>query len=207
MVVKYQDISDVIDASKEYTEEYIREHAYEIVEVINQVAAAFSQHPIGVKICYNENLITQVLIDAIEDLKRIHEFHPITNANSIKEAAYIGYWWQRRKPVYIDGDITKVAIDGLTNEQIKKVKAKLIFINEVCIAHYVRPKVFALSEGPVNMCATDKNQADWVKAREHFIYFLAYRAGSPKSIEAMLTNETLHPIWKTKQDFWNVRDE
>ena len=206
MVVKYQDITNVIDDEKGYTKDYIVEHACEIVEVINSVAASLSTLPLGVKVCYNENSITQVLIDAVEDLKRIHEFHPINNANSIKEAAYIGYWWQRRKPVYIDGDITKVSVDGLDDEQIKKIKAKLLFINEVCVAHYVQPKIFALAEGPIKQCASPKNQSDWVKAREHFIYFLAYRAGGPKSVEAVLSNETLHPIWKTKQDFWNVID-
>ena len=206
MVVKYQDISSIIDEDKGYTENYIKAHVCEIVSVIDKVASNMLTLPLGVKICYNENLITQVLIDAIEDLKRVHDFHPINNANAIKEAAYIGYWWQKRKPVHIDGDITKVNIEGLSEEQIQKIKAKLLFINEVCVAHYVQPKIFVLSEGLISQCANPKKQADWIKARENFIYFLAYRAESPKSIEVALANETLHPIWKTKQDFWDVMD-
>ena len=208
MIVKYQDINNIIDDDKGYTKHYIDEHACEIVEVINNIAENLQKNfSLGIKICYNENLITQVLIDAIEDLKRIHEFHPINNSNAIKEAAYIGYWWQRRKPVYVDGDITKICVDGLTDEQVKKIKAKLLFINEVCVAHYVQPKIFALVNGPIQQCNSLKKRTDWTKAREHFIYFLAYRAESPKSVEAVLANETLHPIWQTKQDFWNITDE
>ncbi len=186
MVVKYQDISNIIDDDKGYTREYISEHACEIVEVINAIGANFNKLSLGIEVCYNENLITQVLIDAIEDLKRIHEFHPINNANAIKEAAYIGYWWQRRKPVYIKGDITKIDSESLNDKQLTKFKSLLLFINELCVAQYVQPKIFSLVNGPIKHCASEKNKKDWDKAREHFIYFLAYRAGSPRSVEAVL---------------------
>ncbi len=203
MIVKYQDINDIIDEKNGYTQKYIEEHACEIVEVINTVSRELKKLCPSIVIRYNENLITQVLIDAIEDLKRIHEFHPINNANAIKEAAYIGYWWQRRKPVIIEGDITTLCVEGKSEDQVKKIKAWLLFINEVCISYYVRPKIFHLRQ-PIQQCITPEKQADWGKAREHFIYYLAYRAGSPRSIEAVLSGETLHPIWPTKQEFWNI---
>lgn len=130
MIVKYRGIDDVIDDEKGYTEEYIKEHAYEIVRTINKIAQNLKQVPLpngdkvslDIEISYNVELITQILIDAIEDLKRIHDFHPINNSNAIKEVAYIGYWWQRRKPVYVDGEISSISIEGLNENQIKKLR-------------------------------------------------------------------------------------
>ena len=215
MIIKYHDITNVIDNEKGYTEEYIKEHAYEIVHTIDSIAQNLKrlklpngkEVTIDVEVCYDRELITQVLIDAIEDLKRVHDFHPINNSNAIKEAAYIGYWWQRRKPVFIRGEISSISIEELNAIQIKKVKAKLLFVNEVCIAHYMQPKIFDLVSGPCEQCNTQKNITEWSKARDHLIYFLAYRAENPKSVEEMLMRSTLHPIWPTKQDFWNIPDE
>lgn len=215
MIIKYRGIDNVIDDEKGYTEEYLTEHAYEILHTIDKTARNLMQVPLpngnkvslGVEINYNPELITQILIDAVEDLKRIHDFHPINNSNAIKEAAYIGFWWQRRKPVIINGEISSISIEGLNENQTNKIKAKLLFINELCITHYVRPKIFNLVSGPYKQCSTKKNIEEWSKARDHLIYFLAYRAENPKSVEEMLMRSTLHPIWPTKQDFWNVSDE
>lgn len=215
MIVKYRGIDDVVDDKKGYTEAYLSEHAYEIVNTINKISQNLKQVPLPngnkvslpIEISYNPELITQILIDAIEDLKRIHDFHPINNSNAIKEAAYIGFWWQRRKPVFINGKISSISIEGLNENQLNKIKAKLLFINELCITHYVRPKIFNLVNGSNKLCSTKKNIDEWNKARDHFIYFLAYRAESPKSVEEMLMRSTLHPIWPTKQDFWNVSNE
>lgn len=215
MIIKYRGIDDVIDVEKGYTEEYLTEHAYEIVHTINKMAQNLKQislpdgniASLNVEISYNPELVTQTLVDAIEDLKRIHDFHPINNSNAIKEAAYIGFWWQRRKPVIIKGEISSISIEGLNENQTNKIKSKLLFINELCIAHYARPKIFNLLSGPYEQCSSKKNIDEWSKARDHLIYFLAYRAENPKSLEEMLMRSTLHPIWPTKQDFWNVSDE
>lgn len=71
----------------------------------------------------------------------------------------------------------------------------------------MRPKIFDLVSGPRKQCCNQKNIDEWKKARDYLIYFLAYRAENPKSVEEMLMRSTLHPIWPTKQDFWNVSDE
>lgn len=41
----------------------------------------------------------QALIDTLEDLKRLKEFHPIHYPNRLKCAAYLAYWWLQRQPL------------------------------------------------------------------------------------------------------------
>ena len=200
MNVQFRDKYDVVN--KKYTKEYIDELAEEIIENIKRVAEVTKQELCSaITIDYDETLVSQILIDAIEDLKRIQNFHPVKNVNAIKEAAYIGYWWVRRKPVMVIGRISDIVLDSATEDEINKLKAHLLFINEFCVAHYVMPKIFCLDQ-EINYCATEANKEAWSKARDNLIYFLAYRADNPKSIEAVLSSYTLHPLWVQKQDFW-----
>ena len=200
MNVQFRDKYDVVN--KKYTKEYIDELAEEIIENIKCVAEVVRQElGSSITIDYDETLVSQILIDAIEDLKRIQNFHPVKNVNAIKEAAYIGYWWVRRKPVMVNGRISDINLDTATGDENNKIKAHLLFINEFCVSRYVMPKIFCLDQ-EIKYCATKANKEAWSKAKENLIYFLAYRADNPKSIEALLTSYTLHPLWVQKQDFW-----
>lgn len=207
MIVKYKTIKEIIDDKHGYTEDYVKEHINEIVRLINAASKYLltlpkGEHIGGLQIKYNSNLITQIIVDAVEGLKRLQGFHPITNANAIKEAAYVGYWWVRRKPIYIEGDISKIQLSAVTDEQIKKIKARFLFVNESCVAHYIRSKIFA-QKNYIKHCKTASHDQDWINARNYLIYYLAYRMDSPKCLEAVLSSETLHPMWKTKQNFWD----
>ncbi len=200
MNVQFRDKYEIVD--KKYTKEYVDELAEEIIENIKRVAEVTEQE-IGsdITIDYDETIISQILIDAIEDLKRIQDFHPVKNVNAIKEAAYIGFWWIRRKPVFVNGRIGDIEVDSATENENNIIKAHLLFINEFCVSRYVLPKIFCLDK-EIDHCASAANKSAWAKAKENLIYFLAYRADSPKSIEALLTSYTLHPLWDQKQDFW-----
>ncbi len=209
MVVKYKTITDVVDKAKGYSEELLISYNKELLLAIDQAEAEINKDNPRIKIKYNADVLSQVVVDAVEDLKRIHDFHPIKNANAIKEAAYFGYWFIKRKPIYFSGKISQVK--GSNEERIDKNKMSIIFINEFATAIYILPKIFQLSKldglFQNNDDAAEKNAEDWKKYFDNLLYHLAYRVESPKSLEAILTSLVLHPHWETVNDFWEVKQD
>lgn len=151
----------------------------------------------------------QAVIDAVEDLKRIHDFHPIEDANAIKEAAYFSFWLIKRKPMCFTGNLSEIS--GSSKEEIDKRKVNILFINEFCAAIYIMPKIFRLKKEVKELDKAypnmDKLSNDWKKYFDNLIYFLSYRAESPKSIEAALTSLIMTPKWETNFDFWKVDEK
>lgn len=204
MIVEYKELKSVIDRKHGFKQEYIVNLKKEVLRVAKEVSNNLVAKGFGdfIKIRVNDLLLNQVIIDTVEDLKRLKEFHPVKCANAIKEAAYLGYWWIKRKPIFVEGDIANLTVDGFSELELKKFKAKFLFINEAVVAYYLLPMVFDETKIKCYHCNTDKVNDEWKKAKANLIYFLAYRAESPKSIEGILTGMTLHPIWETNQDFW-----
>ena len=204
MIVEYKELKSVIDRKNGFKEKYITDLKKEVLRVAKEVSNCFEEKGLKdlIKIRVNDLLLNQVVIDTVEDLKRLKEFHPVKCANAIKEAAYLGFWWIKRKPLFIEGDIVNLTLPGATDLEIKKWQAKFLFINEAVVAYYLLPMVFNETQIKCNACNTEKVNEEWKKAKANLIYFLAYRAESPKSIEGILTGMTLHPIWEPNQDFW-----
>jgi len=204
MIVEYKDIDSVIDNRRGFSRKYIQKLKREIILAAKEASNVVEEKKLlpYIKIRANNTLLNQAIIDAVEDLKRLQEFHPVKRANAIKEAAYLGFWVIKRKPIYIDGDLTKLNLDSATKQDINKLKAKFLFINESVVAYYLIPKIFNVTKIICEHCDTLFSADEWKKARANLIYFLAYRAESPKSIEGILSAMTLHPIWETNQNFW-----
>lgn len=209
MVVKYKTIKDVIDKKKGYTEELLISYNKELLLAIDQAEVEINKENPHIKVKYNVDELSQVIVDAVEDLKRIHDFHPIKNANAIKEAAYFAYWFIKRKPIYFTGKVSRVKGSG--EDRIDKNKISIIFINEFAAAIYILPKIFQLSKIDIlfqnHEKELEKNANDWKKYFDNLIYHLAYRVESPKSLEAILTSLVLHPHWETVNDFWEVKHD
>jgi hypothetical protein len=198
MHLKYENFS-FTDEVKGFTEPYINgvirkgllEYAFEFYKILSK--------NIGVKLdlVISENLLDQVIVDTIEDLKRLVDFHPTRNPNTIKEVAYITFWWLKRKPLFIVDDISKLKINSA-------VKAKLNFINELFLIPYIEQRIFDFTKDIICKNRKIKEfEAQWEQAREYIRYFLQYRADSAKSIEAFIVTSTLHPIRALTDKFWH----
>lgn len=110
MVVQYKEIKDIID--DKYTESVVFDYIKELLLAMEKTKKSLRQDCKAIRVERNEKLVMQAVIDAVEDLKRIHDFHPIEDANAIKEAAYFSFWLIKRKPMSFVGDISKVGGDS-----------------------------------------------------------------------------------------------
>lgn len=204
MVVQYKEIADIID--DKYTKAVIANYIKELDLAIEKAKKTLWRDNKSIQLEKNKRVFAQVIIDAVEDLKRIHDFQPIENANAIKEAAYFSFWLIKRKPVVFRGDLSKV--QGASEDEINKRKVNYLFINEFCAAIYIMPKIFRLTEeiAGLDKAYPDMNKLadDWKKYFDNLIYFLSYRAESPKVIEEALTSLIMTPKWHTNFDFWKV---
>lgn len=204
MHIKFETTKDIIDESKGFDSEYIDTLRHNIITTISRTRASFNSNPklkkLDLQIVINEDLVNQVIIDAVEDLKRNIEFHSIKKANKIKQSSYIAYWWLQRKPAYVMNDIYSLDIDD-------DIKVKLIFFNEVAILAYLLESVFDFKKNSdviqYNGARTDKWKKEWSEARKYWLYFLVYRAKTPKSIEAFMYSSVLQPLWEQKEKFWD----
>jgi len=197
------------DEKEGFTELYIKDIRKGLLEYAKVFFEEISNDiKIPVDLMINEDLLDQVIIDTIEDLKRIVNFHPTKKPNLIKVVSYTTYWWLRRRPLIVKDSIDKL---GISQEN----KMKLIFVNEHFLAPYIEQRIFNFDKGS-EICNNKKHRAkfeeQWKYARKYMLYFLGYRADSPKSIEAFILASTLHPIRSTSDDFFrhgtadNLRD-
>ena len=127
--------------------------------------------------------------------------------NLIKIAAYLGYWFVRRKPVQILGDLDYIKLKPEASkgskieisQKLEKIKADLQFANESIAVRFMMATFLDFSKEDI---CTESQKKDWNAAIAYAKYFLAYRAESPKSVEAMLASITVIPRKPPKQDFW-----
>lgn len=144
-------------------------------------------------------LLKQALIDAFDDLMRLKEYHLTTNPNRLKEMSYIVFWLLRRKPITLDPE-TIVSNSKLSD----LLRVRLLFINESFCINLLLGATFP---GPVprencTLCVEEGNrQLNYFK--KFLLYYLVYRADSPKSIEAILMGTTIFPIWDVDPIIWS----
>ncbi|MDR2580523.1 MAG: hypothetical protein LBC85_05965 [Fibromonadaceae bacterium] len=197
MHLKYENFS-FTEEEKGFTKFYVNDVRAGLLEYAVVFSELLTQN-MGVELDLriNEDLLDQVIIDAVEDLKRLVDFHPTKKPNTIKEVAYIAFWWLKRKPLIINNSISKLEIDP-------NKKAKLIFVNERFLLPYIEQRIFDFNKDIVcKSPSIAEFEAQWEKARKFMLYFLQYRADSAKSIEAFLITSTLHPVRALTDNFWS----
>jgi len=200
MHLEYEQI-DLINGKRGFTKSYINEIRCDLLAYVGGFSKKlFEGIGLELDLKLNESLFDQAIIDAIEDMKRLINFHPTKTPNAIKEAAYIAYWWLQRKPLTLSDSII-VSKLNISAEN----KLRLIFMNEYFLLAYIEMKVFDFSKDAKPVCNNPKIikfETQWKQARRYILYFLVYRTKSPKSIEALLVTSTLHPIRALTDDFW-----
>ena len=135
----------------------------------------------------------QAVLEALDDLKRLKDFHPVNNPNKLKYASYLSYWWLQRKPLYVD--ISKLDLSD-------SLLQRLVYFNEFFLVTYVLNELFNRDNiiCPCDEELVRKYDSEWVQVQNYLLYFFSYRANSPKSIEAFLHGAILHPLWSRNKD-------
>lgn len=202
MRIVYDDYKTVLDEKTGFGKNIVES----IVDNITKQAVNYCQkrqkyykekYNIDIIINFDDLRTLQAVFDALTDLMRLKDFHPITWPNRIKCAAYLSYWWLQRQPIMFslpDDCDYKTIFSG---EKGREDLSLLINANAHWLISYMMCEIFEREDTP---CAENENyQKQWEIELDYLFYFLCYRANSPKSIEALLTTAVLHPIWKVKK--------
>lgn len=179
----------------------------------------------GIDFDINTVLLHEVVYDAIVGLKTItkNDNYNVQKPNPFKIASYLGYWFLRHKPIIFMAK-HNLNVDELTfNESIEKNRLNIItdikHINEVTAARFMLRYIFELDcKKPVCKSCDFKRVkktkymffdsfSDMFNAiYEKLLYYLCYRAISPKTLEHFLEAYTLHPYMPYTCDLWNTKN-
>lgn len=201
MFIQYGTCKELFSEEKGFGKEIIDD----IIDNVTKQAIAYCQiqkkhykdeYDIDIDIDYNIFQATQAIIDTLEDLKRLKEFHPVKYPNRLKCAAYLAYWWIRRKPITfsVSDEIQESFFEKASKEDI----AKFIHSNEFWLVAYVFGEIFSSDK---LSCSEENPEFDkqWNIEFDYIFYYFCYRADSAKSIEAFLSTSIMHPIWIVKE--------
>ena len=204
MFLKYVPIKSIIDRKRGFTSDYVYGMHKRILLVIKDFLGAFREQlkveGIDFNAYINEDLVMQIVIDTIEDLKRIVDFHPVNHLNLIKEISHLAYWWLRRKPVFVP-----LNVYNLTSVD-EETKIRLLFINEFVLVAFITAVVFDFNKLLCKCSDLKIYEYEWECARKLLFYYLVYRVDSPKNIEQFLVGSILHPVWETNDYFWEQQN-
>jgi hypothetical protein len=141
----------------------------------------------------NELLIHEVVINAIADIARIRDFHPIEHPTRYKYAAYVGYWWLRTKPFC--PSIRNENETGLVvNEAIQTTAYTIMTsINEIFICDFMIAMI-----GKEALCKPCENYSElndnFQDLQGSLIYFMQYRQFSAQQLEMFLKAINVCPM-------------
>lgn len=201
MHVQYEKYSELLSESVGFGQKIIDEIIDNVTEQVTlycQEQDNYYRDTYGIELEINYDVLraNQAIIDALEDLKRLKEFHPVEYPNRLKCASYLAYWWLQRQPLTfsVSEDKQKIFFEKVKKEDI----ARVIHANAFWLVAYVFGELFSADELPCAK-ADSQYQKQWDIALDYIFYYFCYRANSPKGIEAFLATTLLHPTWKVKE--------
>lgn len=201
MHIQYERYSDLLSEEEGFGLKIINEIIDNITEQVTFYCQERYQHykekyGIEIEIHYDVFRVNQAIIDTLEDLKRLKEFHPVQYPNRLKCAAYLAYWWLQRQPLSftVDEDKQEEFFDKVAKVDV----ARLIHANAFWLVAYVLGELFTEVELPCAK-ANPQFQKQWNIELDYMFYYFCYRANSPKAIEAFLSTALLHPTWEVKE--------
>ncbi|GBU20202.1 hypothetical protein R80B4_00078 [Fibrobacteres bacterium R8-0-B4] len=145
----------------------------------------------------NEILIDDVVLNALADIDRIKGFHPVEKPKFYKYAAYIGFWWQRGKPL-----LCKAHDYKCLEKILKKIEFAVIIdicnsVNEEFIADVMLDIIQIPPTGGSSLCIkthSDSKLVSYTDIRDSLSYFLRYRHYSAQELEIFLKGLNVCPF-------------
>ncbi len=200
MHIIYEKYAEMLGTENGFGEDVIEDIILNITEQVTQYCHERIQYykekyDIDIKVNFDVLRATQAIIDTLEDLTRLKEFHPVTYPNRLKCAAYLSYWWLQRQPLTFSVEDDEICdmLDKLSKEDI----AKMVNTNAYWLVAYIMGEIFTAEE---TVCAKSNPDfgKEWNVEFDYLFYYFCYRANSPKGIEALLSTARLHPLWEQK---------
>lgn len=204
---KIADKNKAKDSVEKFKEKFWKTYKFLIdtAKINEKTLSKFVKEITGKEFHYaiSEQLLVQLLIDAYDDLMRLTEYHPTEYPNSLKEMAYIAYWFIRRKPLIITGSYEDVI--NIKNENFTEMaRMHILFINEYFATTLLYNSVFR-SKIPKKGVGTKEleNAEEQLEIFSGFLFYsLVYRVDSPKYLEAMSLACTIYPAWEVDPKIW-----
>lgn len=133
-------------------------------------------------------VLNDIVIDYFADISRLKQFHKINKINEIKIAAYISFWINKRKPLFIHSEITR---------EIILEKPYLDHINEwFCV--FIIISILYDAKQPI-----EHGMGEYVRFSSFInllVYNFSYRILTAQSIELALMGA------ETKQGYIKIND-
>lgn len=126
----------------------------------------------------NRYSLSCMLVDYFIDVGRLKDFHQIKHINSIKIVSYISYWFLRRKPIQVVGNLDN-----------------LLYINEKFVSLYILD--FLMCENCGNIL--DRKEKGIEVFVEQLYYYLKFRQIDQQSIEMMLISFFAGQIYQSTE--------
>lgn len=184
------------------------QHCIEFVEIaFNKRAASiydalepYRNDGKGVSFALNQSVLKQAIIDCIDDLNRITDYHIQTKfPNCVKEMAYLTYWIARRKPIVITED--SLLNDECFAEDIAWFR--LMHINEYFCTLLVKGAMFPGTKRGITEDNLFNKGIEQMEIFEKFLlYYFVYRLDSPKELEAIMLGTTMIPSYEVPDHVW-----
>lgn len=163
---EYVPNKDIIDL---FGEEKIRDR---FDTLYSELECFLSQEKLADCVSISKLLLSEVIIDYFNDIKRIKDFHTsIEKANSEKVIAYTSYWFLQRKPLQvIDSSVVK--------------SQKLSTINERFVLQYICSYLSARERETHLLLRKNVGLKNF---SSFLMYYLIYRLYNAQSLEMILT--------------------
>ncbi|MCL2163286.1 MAG: hypothetical protein FWH55_02600 [Oscillospiraceae bacterium] len=142
----------------------------------------------------NEILIEEVVLNTIDDLNRIKNYHDVSKPSMQKYAAYIGFWWQRVKPLSPKVQNLKDSMLYKGNE-LDRFKITLCeSLNETFITDLLFSYININHEHSEVYCSEWEKKDKYQDLKGSLRYFLKYRHYSAQDLELFLKGADVCPL-------------
>jgi hypothetical protein len=198
------------DYTKEFDDATYVPNLVKWKKIVFDMAEDFYDTPLGTgeapvipsDICYPPNrlLCDRAVLNALTDIKRARDYHPIGETDYTKFASYIGYWLTRSKPFMLSvGNYNAEIIKSEKDGKLLKGAFNLCFeINELFIADFMLAVVLTRAKD-INNDIQNANGTCSDLRREHKLkytttesmyqslcYYLAFRTRGAQELELFL---------------------
>lgn len=146
----------------------------------------------------NEIIIDDIVLNALADIKRIKDFHPVEKPTFYKYAAYIGFWWQREKPLSCKVRDYGCLEEITTIETFDAIIDVCKSVNEVFLTDAVLDIIQVYPTGESSFCAQNQDGGSrlvsYTDIKDSLCYFFRYRHYSAQELEIFLKGLNVCPF-------------
>lgn len=194
---KEEGLKEKFEEKYEFLEDFANDFALTVQAQVKRKTG------VEIEICLSGNRLKQIVVDALDDLVRLKEYHGTSAPNRLKEMSFFAYWLLRHKPLFIDKE------EIIYDTRMKKIaRMRLLFINEYFVSDLIMASLFPGGR-PREGCEKFREEGQKQKKyfKKYLLYYLVYRADSPKSLEAIMLGTTIFPVEEIDETIWCAPEE